>query len=177
MATQEAYLLVRHSPGSPAHHSFFIPAYNTESSTTSTGKLITVKGDTCSGFHHRITRFYNPSTHTGNQSFVLLGTLDTESVNLAPTNVGYNTKTKSYEWHKDVNPAPIDKLEKPALGLPAPTQSFYTISPSRRSKTLIPTREKPGNCQTWMKDYVDLLVREEVLGEGAREVLDVAAKS
>jgi len=105
------------------------------------------------------------SEYSGKQSLLLLGNFDAKHVHF-----GTDSETP-------------DKFSQLALKVPAPGKSLSTVEASATGQELPVTVGAPvkrvqlKNCQTWMKGYVDLLVREGVLGQEAIGVLDGAPRN
>ncbi|KAL3471729.1 hypothetical protein BJX99DRAFT_262950 [Aspergillus californicus] len=133
----------------PAHVAIFIPTGNTGPK----GKVIHVTGNTAVGFFLEFKRNYDFSTEERRYKTIPLDEVEDRYIVEVVGNGEPSSDTTAR-----------DQLEAIALIVPPPGRSPKPFDPSAR------------NCQDWMRDYVDKLVEEGIVGDAARLVVESAPK-
>ncbi|OIW29406.1 hypothetical protein CONLIGDRAFT_324722 [Coniochaeta ligniaria NRRL 30616] len=156
----KAYLLCYvPSPLFPAHWSLWIP-YD---GNLGLGIRIHVTGDALNGFQHDFDRWYDPKTDDRHPRLIELGMIDASSLPpIEPVGVcSHGTEGNGLRVCK--------ALELLSWEIPAP-------GPSLRSSgsTAAHSRVQIQNCQSWLRQFVDLLIAKGVIAGEARHVIDTA---
>ncbi|KDQ60267.1 hypothetical protein JAAARDRAFT_601244 [Jaapia argillacea MUCL 33604] len=177
---RSVYLLVYHSPLFPAHWGLFIPYpvsllhpstatvpddEGSPSQKTAIGKVIHVHGDSFNGFAHQFKRNYEHDTTQRAHSLVWLCEVGDEWVG-----DGEDEKGDERELKLDVEP--VDEIERRALSVPAPGPSLKHAGNLGGGKKV-----EIKNCQTWLRDFVQVLVEEGIFPSSALAALDAAPKN
>ncbi|EPE09040.1 hypothetical protein F503_06816 [Ophiostoma piceae UAMH 11346] len=158
-ASRELHLIVYSQPLFKAHWALFVPSIN----NARVGKKIHAVGDALNGFSITFDRNYNLGTTGRSHTLVHLGYIGAAYIDEASV-LG--------------NDLPItdnvaqDRLETYATSAPAPGPSLRPSLYSGSTKKRVEIRD----CQTWMKDFITVLVEASVLNRDSLDVLDNAPK-
>ncbi|OAL55170.1 hypothetical protein IQ07DRAFT_582700 [Pyrenochaeta sp. DS3sAY3a] len=150
-------LVVYNSRLFPAHWALWIPSL----SDPNCGKRIHAEGDALTGFVVYFERNYNISTTTRTHQVIPLAQVLDHYVIDVP---GDGTCSRDQTPH--------DYIEQFALLIPAPGASLAsaTSSEPRQSVTI-------SNCQTWVRNVVEALVKDGVMDRQALRTIDTAPKN
>jgi hypothetical protein len=178
MSTREVYHVAFSNGWRNAHWAIFIPSPDavplpvllstsdtatakfsvTDSTTTSipsTGHIIHVVGNKATGFTLEFKRNYSFLDEDRRFVITSLGSVSAKFI-----------RERSYDKGKRVvsDATPTDRMEMYATMIEAPGPAKDPWSPEAKA------------CQWWIGEYVEELIRKEVLGEKAREKLGRAPK-
>ncbi|KAK6530155.1 hypothetical protein TWF694_003523 [Orbilia ellipsospora] len=171
--SREAQLLVSRTPKPdiPAHWSLYLPY--SQSTTTQIqkqiGKLIHVVGSPLHGYSLEFKASYIPSEDSikripfplcdfkdedvKHTECYILSNSDNESLK----KVAMGTEVEGWEG--------LDEFERVAMTVEAPGRV-------KGWNPLVPTKVGDRNCQWWMSKYIDVLIKEGMLGEEVYSNLD-----
>ncbi|GLB35867.1 hypothetical protein LshimejAT787_0301550 [Lyophyllum shimeji] len=159
---RDTYLIVYKSPLFAAHWSLFIPFKSSSQPDKGVGKIIHAVGSLAEGFTVEFKRHYRPAMDSRSKTFVALGPVAEE----------YFKDAGDLDAAETVDVSPIDDLERRAMLVPPPGKSLHSASVGGTK-----TRINVQNCQTWMAQYIDLLVREGVYPDAALVAVKAAPKN
>ncbi|KAK6508964.1 hypothetical protein TWF481_003731 [Arthrobotrys musiformis] len=144
-------------PDIPAHWSLYIPYASSPSRSNETGKLIHVVGSPLHGYTLEFKAPYVPSEDSIKRVPFPLCSIDDQNVEDTD---GYALSDGS---HKTVVLAIEvegykDELERVAGGVEAPGRA-------KGWNPLVPPKVGDKNCQWWMREYIDVLVKEGIFSQ------------
>ncbi|KAK6496156.1 hypothetical protein TWF481_002180 [Arthrobotrys musiformis] len=156
-----AQLLVSRTakPDIPAHWSLYIP-YSLSSPLTSsqeTGKLIHVVGSPLHGFTLEFKAPYIPSEDSIKRVPFPLYIIRDEHVKDTEYYITNDGSKKTVVLGTDLE-GYEDDLERIAMNVEAPGRM-------KGWNPLVPAKVGDKNCQWWMRNYIDALVSEGIIGE------------
>ncbi|KAM5361433.1 hypothetical protein ACJZ2D_013123 [Fusarium nematophilum] len=154
------YLVMYNSRLFPAHWALWVPSRE----IPDVGKRIHAEGDVATGFTVTFERNYDIGS-TGRQHQIL-PLAEVDESHLADVPGARSTESKLMG-----NIKAHDTVEEVALRVPAPGPSLRSASSAPRSRVEI------RNCQTWIYDLVDQLVREGIVDESALKRVKEAPKN
>ena len=174
-ATKDIFLVIYSSRLFPSHWGVFVPS----SEGSDAGILINVIGDPSVGFEHEFKRDYGAEDTRRVSKTLLLGKVASEHV------------MDRKEAEQRTENVPKNTLEDIALSIPPPSKSLRrggssvsfqaTLSPVTQeyrdqAALQVGVKVEIKNCQSWLRDYVVVLVEKKVLEASALEVVDGAPK-
>ncbi|CAG8981102.1 hypothetical protein HYALB_00012624 [Hymenoscyphus albidus] len=122
------------------------------------GKIINVQGSPSEGFIHEFERNHDLSTETRNHSLKLLCKVDKGMI-------------LENDDEYSIDDVPQDQLEELARGVNAPGPSLRPAGSTSK------TRIKIENCQTWLTQFVSLMVEKGVFPEEALVEMERAPRN
>ncbi|KAF4999989.1 hypothetical protein FDECE_11337 [Fusarium decemcellulare] len=149
------YLLVYNSRLFPAHWVLWIPSKD----NTKIGKVIEAAGDVATGFDITFERNFNIGELTRTHELVELAQVDDDHI-VDTLGDGSNYAERESEG----NLVAQDKIEEAALRVPAPVKSLRSASSVSRSQVEL------RNCQTWILEVMEQLVKDAIVDEAVLEV-------
>lgn len=152
------YILVYTSRLFPAHWALWIPSRR----DPAIGKRVHATGDARVGFEVEFDRNYNIEQTSRQHQLVHLAQVQDTFISDASCISGPLSSERQ----------PCDKIEEVALSLPPPGPSLVASS-SDKPRRRVPIK----NCQTWLKDLVEMLVEEGVMENEARAIIEQAPKN
>ncbi|KAJ3544705.1 hypothetical protein NM208_g2912 [Fusarium decemcellulare] len=156
------YLLVYNSRLFPAHWVLWIPSKN----NAKIGKVIEAAGDVATGFDITFARNFNIGELTRTHQLVELAQVDDAHI-VDTSGDGSNYAERESEG----NLVAQDKIEEAALRVPAPVKSLRSASSVSRSQVEL------RNCQTWVYEVMEQLVKDGIVDESVLEVVRKAPKN
>ncbi|OCL14980.1 hypothetical protein AOQ84DRAFT_420483 [Glonium stellatum] len=166
--TRPILLIIYHSPLFPAHWSLYIHSARSRE----TGTRIHVTGDLLTGFTHEFVRHYNLRAETRSYSLLALGSVPSSIVEGEKDEEHSGEAGRGSNQQETIDQSPRNALERVAMRIEAPGKSLRGVACSEGRERRVEVK----NCQTWLKDLVQELVGEGMLGETALEVVDGAPK-
>ncbi|KDR78330.1 hypothetical protein GALMADRAFT_94990 [Galerina marginata CBS 339.88] len=155
--TRPIYLIAYESPLFRSHWALWIPVLE---SNEKMGKKIHVTGNPHVGFEHEFMRNYCIEDTTRKLNLIKLANVDSKYVVDVPGDGTLSTDTGA-----------ADEIEKIALTVTPPSKSLRSASSTPGKKVQI------KDCQTWMREFVEALISEQVFPISALEILDTAPKN
>ncbi|RDB28930.1 hypothetical protein Hypma_016124 [Hypsizygus marmoreus] len=153
---RDVYLLIYPSPLFAAHWALWLP--NDNAAKEALGKVIQVTGNVATGFEHQFKRNYDLSDTARASTLLALGHIGGEHVVMNGP---------------EIDNIAIDTMEEKALSVEAPGPSLRSAGDVKAGRTRVNIR----NCQTWLVEYVDVLIRDDILDYSAKAILDSGPKN
>ncbi|OAA55561.1 hypothetical protein SPI_08245 [Niveomyces insectorum RCEF 264] len=154
--SRKLHLIVYHRALFKAHWALFIPSVG----DPNLGRSIHAVGDARTGFQVTFGRNYDVATTGRSHSLIFLGYVDAAYIDDASTS-GDGSHTTDH--------VPKDRIEDYAASVPAPGPSLRPSSSSSGNK-----RVEIRDCQTWLKDFITVLVEAGVLHQDSLDVINTA---